>query len=361
MRVYQVGPKWYADIRDVPGVPRTRRSVGRIDALTEDQARIKAFRLAAELEDEAKAAPKPPPPPAPGTPVVPSFHYALLVWLRLKKRGRTDQSIIRTICAEWPDCPLTDVTDASMAVHLGHMEDGNFDRYLSVVNAAMSAVDWPGKRLKKRLSPRGSAPRWLTTAEWARLKKKLPAHLLPPVEFSLATGLRRSNVFGLEWSNVNLATRTVTVWARNAKGRKTLHLPLSEWAVEVVRGQIGKHEKLVFPYERVTTKRRFVAPMVDPKTAWGRALKEAKIDDFRWHDLRHTWATWSVQAGTPLKVLQELGGWATLDLVMVYAHAAPSHLQHYADAVRDPSKPGKKRPPRAQFSSQAGHTTRKTA
>jgi len=56
----------------------------------------------------------------------------------------------------------------------------------------------------------------------------------------------------------------------------------------------------------------------------------AGIDDFRWHDLRHTWASWHVQAGTPLHVLQELGGWETPAMVRRYAHLAPEHLAEHA-------------------------------
>ncbi len=55
--------------------------------------------------------------------------------------------------------------------------------------------------------------------------------------------------------------------------------------------------------------------------------------DLRWHDLRHTWASWHVMAGTPLEVLMRLGGWASLDMVLRYAHLAPSYLAGYADAV----------------------------
>lgn len=340
MRVYQRGPKWYADIR-VEGVPRTRRAVGDVEQLTEEQARIEAYRLAATLEPADGVAADPSAPP--------TFHGALLVWMRLKKRGRTDQSVVRVIKDEWKDGPLEQVTDAAMAVYLGDLEDGTYDRYLSVINAALGAVGW-ARKLRKRNTARDSAPRFLSPAEWKRLRKKLPAHLLPAVEFALATGLRRANVFGLTWPNVNLQNRTVTVWARRAKGRRTLHLPLSDWAVDVVRGQLGKHETMVFPYVRETAKRTIAKPMIDPKTAWGVALEQAKVSDFRWHDLRHTWATWSVQSGMPLKVLQELGGWATLDMVMVYAHAAPSHLQQWANAVRDPAK-----------GTSRGHTTRKAA
>jgi integrase len=64
-----------------------------------------------------------------------------------------------------------------------------------------------------------------------------------------------------------------------------------------------------------------------------RACGVAGITDFRFHDLRHTWASWHVQRGTPLLVLKDLGGWETLEMVQKYAHLAPSHLAHHAEAV----------------------------
>ena len=66
--------------------------------------------------------------------------------------------------------------------------------------------------------------------------------------------------------------------------------------------------------------------------AWRKGLARAGISGFRWHDLRHTWASWHVQAGTPLQRLMEMGGWSSLDIVLRYAHLAPQHLQE--DAVR---------------------------
>lgn len=66
------------------------------------------------------------------------------------------------------------------------------------------------------------------------------------------------------------------------------------------------------------------------KRAWYNALKRAGIEDFRWHDLRHTWASWHVQGGTPLFALQELAGWETEKMVRRYAHLAAEHLAVYA-------------------------------
>ncbi|HEY6451821.1 MAG TPA: tyrosine-type recombinase/integrase, partial [Steroidobacteraceae bacterium] len=64
--------------------------------------------------------------------------------------------------------------------------------------------------------------------------------------------------------------------------------------------------------------------------AWYKALKRAGFEDFRWHDLRHTWASWHVQGGTPLFALQELAGWETEKMVRRYAHLAAEHLAVYA-------------------------------
>lgn len=88
-----------------------------------------------------------------------------------------------------------------------------------------------------------------------------------------------------------------------AKARKAIPVPLSSAAVAVLHKQISRHQANVFsfrgkPVHQVNTK------------AWHKALKRIGIEYFRWHDLRHTWASWHVQEGTPQRVLHELGGWS---------------------------------------------------
>jgi integrase len=65
--------------------------------------------------------------------------------------------------------------------------------------------------------------------------------------------------------------------------------------------------------------------------AWRRAVAKAAIQDFCWHDLRHTWASWHVQNGTPLNILQELGGWSSFRMVQRYAHLSSEHLRSWVD------------------------------
>ena len=166
--------------------------------------------------------------------------------------------------------------------------------------------------------------RWLTRNEADRLIAELPPHLADMVRFSLETGLRRANVTGLQWSQVDLVRRTAWIHPDQAKARKAIPVPLSNVAVLTLRKQIGKHQANVFtfkgkPVHQVNTK------------AWHKALERVGIEHFRWHDLRHTWATWHIQEGTPLHVLQELGGWSTPEMVQKYAHLSSEHLAQWVD------------------------------
>jgi len=92
------------------------------------------------------------------------------------------------------------------------------------------------------------------------------------------------------------------------------------------RAVYDPHPERVFTYEG--------KPIAWANTlGWRKALKRAGLADFRWHDLRHTWASWHVQNGTPLHVLQEMGAWETASMVRRYVHLAPAHLAPHAAVV----------------------------
>ena len=142
---------------------------------------------------------------------------------------------------------------------------------------------------------------WLTPDQVDTLLGELPDHLAELVRFSLATGLRQGNVIDLEWSQIDMQRKVAWIHADQVKGRRPIHVTLNATAVEVLRRQIGKHQSRVFTYKG--------KPIAQVNTkAWKKALKRAGIENFRWHDLRHTWASWLVQHGVPSKVLQEMGG-----------------------------------------------------
>ncbi|GJJ01089.1 hypothetical protein RugamoR64_16270 [Duganella rhizosphaerae] len=111
-----------------------------------------------------------------------------------------------------------------------------------------------------------------------------------------------------------------------SKTRRAIAVPLNHDAMRVLSLQAGRHRTHVFAFKGETTVKVSTA-------AWKKALKRAGIDDFRWHDLRHTWASWHVQNGTPLNVLQELGGWESSQMVRRYAHFSAAHLAAYAEVL----------------------------
>lgn len=168
--------------------------------------------------------------------------------------------------------------------------------------------------------------RFLTHEEANKLISELPEHLAMMARFTLATGLRASNVTGLEWGQVNLELRKAWIHHDQAKSGKSIPVPLNNDAILVLRECVGKHKQYVFPYRGNKVKRVSAS-------AWRKALKRCAIKDFRWHDLRHTWASWHVQNGTPLNVLMELGGWSEIDMVQKYAHFGSDHLAEYANNV----------------------------
>jgi len=85
--------------------------------------------------------------------------------------------------------------------------------------------------------------------------------------------------------------------------------------MRILIAERGKHAERVFTFNG--------NPVLKANTkAWRNALKRAGIVNFRWHDLRHTWASWHVQSGTQLSVLKELGGWSDFSMLLKYAHLA---------------------------------------
>lgn len=204
---------------------------------------------------------------------------------------------------------------------------GTINRYLATMRSVLRLAEREGmadKCPRIRLLPEPlKRIRWLTKDEALRLLDALPAHLRPPAQFSLATGLRQGNVFGLEWSQIDMQRQVAWIYSDQAKGKRDFAVPLNEDALSALRQQIGQHDRHVFTYAG--------KPMIRPdKETWRRACEKAGISDFRWHDLRHTWASWHVQAGTSLQELMELGGWRDLKMVLRYAHLSGDHLKHVA-------------------------------
>jgi len=199
------------------------------------------------------------------------------------------------------------------------------NRYLallrSILRAARDEWEWIDRipRVKLYREPKIRI-RYLTPTQAGCLLSELPQHLADMAVFTLATGLRQSNVSYLKWDQVDLLRSIAWIHPDQSKSRKAISVPLNKDALTILHKRQNCHPVYIFTYRdkpvaRTSTK------------AWNSALARAGIENFRWHDLRHTWASWHVQNGTSLQELQELGGWSSFSMVLRYAHLACDHLK----------------------------------
>ncbi len=197
------------------------------------------------------------------------------------------------------------------------------NRYLALMRCLLRTArdewQWIDVMPKIRLL-RGEVERdrWLTREEAAKLIAACPSHLAAIVRFALATGCRASEIAGLEWSRVDL--QRSTAWLNQTKNGTPRGVPLNRDAIAVLEGQVGKHPRFCFTYHGQPIRYELT------NSAWKTACEKTKLTDLRFHDLRHTWASWHRQAGTSCDELKDLGGWKSRVMVDRYAKFGTEHL-----------------------------------
>ena len=168
---------------------------------------------------------------------------------------------------------------------------------------------------------------------YARRKAELPDlsaayfadYLQPMVLLTLNTGLRRGEVLQLRWSDVDLLQRELIVRGNNAKSGKTRRIPLNIEAFTTLRQWQPDSRSTTWVFAGNDGER-----MQAVKASWSGVLRKAEIVDFRWHDLRHHFASRLVMKGVDLNTVRELLGHSDLTMTLRYAHLSP---EHKADAV----------------------------
>lgn len=169
---------------------------------------------------------------------------------------------------------------------------------------------------------------YLTEEQFGALMRELPEPHRSAAIVAVSTGLRKSNVYGLRWDQVDLDRRMAWIHPDQAKAKRAIPVPLNDDAHAAIRLQIGQGADLVFP----------AGPM--HRKSWIAALRRSGVPEtFRWHDLRHTFASWHAMAGTPMHVIQELGGWRSAAMLQRYAHLSQDHLIDQAKNISIRSKP----------------------
>lgn len=259
-------------------------------------------------------------------------------WLLETAHKRThgqDRAKLQWIALHWSSRRLHDI-DRDAIESLGRIKCGvtsgaTANRYLALIRGilrrAVREWEWLDRVPFIRLYPEAARRvRWIDPQQARRLLEELPEHQRSVVLFALATGLRHANVVGMTWDRIKLKNRSAWCFGDETKNGEDLHIPLNDLAMSILEQRKGKHRTHVFTYQGKPLKR------VNTR-AWYKAKERAGIENFRWHDLRHTWASWLVQEGVPLYAVQEMGGWKTASMVRKYAHLSPPVNLRYSQAI----------------------------
>lgn len=159
--------------------------------------------------------------------------------------------------------------------------------------------------------------RYLSKEEIIRLCEQCKGYLFPIVFTALNTGMRRGEILTLKWNDVNMDQKIIYV--RNTKNQEMKEIPINRFLYKVLNESKEKNKgQYVFsngngePYGNV-------------RKGFNNAVKKAGITDFRFHDLRHTFASYLVMSGVDIMTVKELLGHKTLAMTLRYSHLAPDH------------------------------------
>ena len=342
-----------------------RVNLGTVGLLTAAQARDKALAI---LSDAAKGI-YPNDQEVEAGITIKSFiedHYSSWFHAHRKSGKMTIDHIGRCFTIPFGDMPLAELTPSFIDNwRTQRLKDGKsietVNRDIATFKAAISkAVLWgliekhPLEKLKLLKSDRGVKVRYLTSAEEKSLRNAAQAredniqaarirgnkwrkerdykqktdisqysftdHLRPMILLSINTGMRRGEIFSLKWENVDFEQATLTVEGSYAKSGNTRHIPLNKEALSVLKSWRRQTDTidLVFPGKNGN---RFDTV----KKGWKAIVDAAEIKDFRWHDMRHHFASRLVMAGVDLNTVRELLGHSDMSMTLRYAHLAPEH------------------------------------
>lgn len=191
--------------------------------------------------------------------------------------------------------------------------------------------DNPAKKVRLLKEPPGRI-RYLEDYEIQMLLDECSPELKPIVIVALNTGMRKSEILNLKWNDISFKDNIIIV--RNSKNNESRVIPMNSTVKETLKRRYHPENDYVFSNKKGD-------PYKQIKTGFKSALKRAGIEDFRFHDIRHTFASHLVMAGCGIKTVQQLLGHKDLRMTMRYSHLSKTHLQNAVNLLdRKSSKNG---------------------
>jgi len=248
-------------------------------------------------------------------------------WWRERIGDRTLADCTPALIAECRDALAGTVSERRKTT----LSPATVNRYLAALSHAFTVAmkEWgwidanPLVKVSKPKEPRGRV-RFLDDDERERLlqacRESASPDLYPAVMLALSTGARQQEILGLRWTQVDLFRRVATL--HETKNGERRVLPLAGPALELLRER-SKVRRL--DTDLVFLGRTRTPKPVDLRSPFETALKRARIEDFRWHDLRHSTASYLAMNGASLAEIAEVLGHKTLAMVKRYAHLSEAH------------------------------------
>lgn len=239
-------------------------------------------------------------------------------WLGSLMLDEIDQGVIRNV---------------KTGLSLRDLKPSTINRYLNTMGAILNysvEQEWLEKAPTiRRLTERPTRLEYLTPEEVNKLMEAFTEQVHKDFTIlAVSTGLRKRNLTHLEWKDVDLFRRTITIHADQHKNGKVHVAPINNMAFKVLK-------RLHRPSGRVLQYRGRDVDDIG-KRAFRNAQKRAGIEKHvHPHLFRHTFASWHVMMGTPLVELKELGGWSKLESVMRYAHLNLDHLKASSAKIQE--------------------------
>jgi integrase len=204
-------------------------------------------------------------------------------------------------------------------------------RYLSTDERA-KLLDALNAREERAKAERESANLWRSQRDTEPLPDLSQVafidHLMPMILVSLNTGVRRGELFNMQWSNMHFDTQIITVLGNGTKNSKPRHIPMNSLVVSTLKSWHKQTGGTGYVFPSKNDER-----MQDVKTAWGALLKKAQITSFRWHDQRNDFASQLVMRGVPLNTVRDLLGHSDIKMTLRYAHLAPENTANAVELL----------------------------
>ena len=254
---------------------------------------------------------------------------------KLKKSYYTDCKIIGLLKKTFEGKCLHEITTLDIerfkSARIKEVSPATVNRTLAVLKSIFNrAIAWnradhnPCKTVKL-FKENNQRLRFLEQEEISKLVANCPRHLRPIVILALNTGMRKGEILGLKWTNVDL--RHDMMHLSDTKNGEKREVPVNG-VVKRALTEITRHGN--FPYVFCD---EYGKPYGDIKKSFFTALKKSAILDFHFHDLRHTFASHLVMSGVDLNTVRELLGHKSLEMTLRYSHLSPDHKKRAVDLL----------------------------